>query len=139
MRSTIKNKYQGTILIVRRFVGRGRRVFGSFTKEQILCYLFATNNYKLIATYLLYMYNLISFVSRGKVRKRVLSNLEKPHTPTELSQIIRTHRSTTSRAILALEEKGLVKCITPKEKMGRYYEITELGKKIVSSFKEKNR
>ena len=26
VRSTIKNKYQGTILVVRRFVGRGRRV-----------------------------------------------------------------------------------------------------------------
>lgn len=77
------------------------------------------------------MYDLMSFVSRGKVRKKVLSSLDKPHTPTEISQIIKTHRSTTSRAILALEEKGLVKCITPKEKMGRYYQITETGKKVL--------
>jgi len=81
------------------------------------------------------MYELVSFVSRGKVRKVVLSNLIKPHTPTELSHIIKTHRSTTSRTILALESKGLVKCITPKEKMGRYYEITSLGKKILEKFK----
>ncbi len=77
------------------------------------------------------MYELMSFVSRGKIRKKVLSNLVKPHTPTELSQIIHTHRSTTSRTILALEKKGLVKCVTPKEKMGRYYEITDTGKKIL--------
>ena len=77
------------------------------------------------------MYDLISFVSRGKVRKKVLSSLIKAHTPTELSHIIKTHRSTTSRTILSLEKKGLVKCLTPNEKMGRFYEITELGKKII--------
>ena len=82
------------------------------------------------------MYNLISFVSRGKVRKKVLSNLIKPFTPTELAHIIKTHRSTTSRTILALESKGLVKCITPKEKMGRYYEITEMGKQILEKIRD---
>lgn len=79
------------------------------------------------------MYELISFVSRGKVRKRVLAGLVKPQTPTQLSKLIKTHRSTTSRTILALEEKGLVKCITPNENMGRYYEISELGKKIIKN------
>ena len=81
------------------------------------------------------MYDLVSFVSRGKIRKVVLSNLIKPHTPTELSHIIKTHRSTTSRTILALESKGLVNCITPKEKMGRYYEITDVGKKVLEKLK----
>ena len=85
------------------------------------------------------MYNLVSFVSRGKIRKVVLSNLVKPCTPTDLAHIIKTHRSTTSRTILALEKKGLVNCITPKEKMGRYYEITELGKKILDRLKEDGR
>jgi len=82
------------------------------------------------------MYNLISFVSRGKIRKRVLVNLLKPNTPTQLSHIIKTHRSTTSRTILALEKKGLVKCITPDENMGRYYEITEIGKKVLKKIGE---
>lgn len=82
------------------------------------------------------MYNLVSFVMRGKVRKRALKNLMEPNTPTELSKIIKTHRSTTSRAILALEKKGLVKCITPNESLGRYYEITELGKKILGKLRE---
>lgn len=78
------------------------------------------------------MYDLISFVSRGKIRKKVLSNLDKPLTPTQLSEKIKTHRSTTSRTLLELEERGLVKCITPKEKMGRFYEITKQGNKIIS-------
>lgn len=76
------------------------------------------------------MYYLISFVSKGKIRKKVLSNLEKPLTPTQLSEKIKTHRSTTSRTLLELEEKNLVKCITPDENMGRYYQITKLGIKI---------
>ena len=77
------------------------------------------------------MYDLVSFVSRGKIRKKVLRIVSKPHTPTEISHIINTHRSTTSRAILDLEKKGLVKCITPEQSMGRFYQITSLGKKII--------
>ena len=59
------------------------------------------------------MYELVSFVSRGKIRRKVLKNLLVPHTPTELSHIINTDRSTTSRSILDLQRKGLVECITP--------------------------
>jgi predicted transcriptional regulator len=83
------------------------------------------------------VYELISFVSRGKIRKKVLENLLEPHTPTELSIIIKTHRSTISRAIIDLEKKGLVICITPNEKMGRYYQVTNDGKKILNKIKER--
>ena len=83
------------------------------------------------------MYDLISFVSRGKVRRKVLENLKEANTPTKLSQIIKTHRSTTSRAILALEKRGLVKCVTPDESMGRYYQISDRGKKILKLLGEK--
>lgn len=84
------------------------------------------------------MYDLISFVTRGKIRINILSNLDKPLTPTQLSEKIKTHRSTTSRTLLELEEKGLVKCITPNENMGRFYEITKQGKKIIGEiFKTK--
>jgi DNA-binding MarR family transcriptional regulator len=79
------------------------------------------------------MYDLISFVTRGKIRKKVLLNLDVPLTPTQLSEKIKTHRSTTSRTLIELEEKKLVQCITPKEKMGRFYEITQKGKKIIDN------
>ncbi len=77
------------------------------------------------------MYDLISFVKRGKIRQKVLENLKEPHTPTELSKIIKTHRPTVSRAILALEKQGLVKCVTPRARMGRYYKISEKARKIL--------
>ena len=88
--------------------------------------------------FLLSMYELASFVVRGKVRKKVLKNLIQPHTPTDLSLIIGSHRSTTSRAIIALQNKGLVECITPNESMGRYYRITSLGKKVLKKLGDTN-
>lgn len=77
------------------------------------------------------MYDLISFLSRSKNRITVLKNLEKPATPTELASKLKIQRSTISRAILELMDKKLVKCLTPKEKMGRLYQITDLGKKVL--------
>jgi len=76
------------------------------------------------------VYELVSFVKRGKIRKKILENLSSPKTPTELSQIIHTHRSTVSRTLIVLEKKGLVECLTPNEKMGRLYKVTKLGMKI---------
>jgi len=81
------------------------------------------------------MYDLISFLSRSKNRKKVLENLEKPITPTELASKLRIQRSTISRAILELTDKKLVKCLTPKEKMGRLYQITEKGTEILKEIK----
>tara|TARA_Y100000310_G_scaffold327767_1_gene394640 strand:+ start:112 stop:360 length:249 start_codon:yes stop_codon:yes gene_type:complete len=77
------------------------------------------------------MYDLISFLSRSKNRNKVLENLEKPITPTKLASKLKIQRSTISRAILELMDKKLVKCLTPKEKMGRLYQVTELGKKLL--------
>jgi DNA-binding MarR family transcriptional regulator len=80
------------------------------------------------------MYDLISFVMRGKIRKNVLKSLQKkPNTPTAIAHIINAHRSTTSRAILALEKKGLVKCITPDQKMCRFYQLTDSGKEVLEN------
>lgn len=81
------------------------------------------------------MYDLISFLSRSKNRKTVLENLEKPNTPTELASKLKIQRSTISRAILELVDKKLVQCLTPKEKMGRLYQITDLGKKMLKENK----
>ena len=77
------------------------------------------------------MYDLVSFVSRGRIRTEILKLLDKPMTPTELSSKVKTHRPTISRSIQDLENKGLVECITPNERMGRYYRITALGKRIL--------
>jgi DNA-binding MarR family transcriptional regulator len=77
------------------------------------------------------MYYYVSFVGRGKTRIKILKTLYNPRTPTEAANITGIHRSSVSRTILDLEKKGLVECLTPKEKRGRYYRTTKLGKEVI--------
>ncbi len=81
------------------------------------------------------LYELVSFVNRGKIRKGTLIELRRPHTPTELADILMAHRSSVSRAVLALEKRGLVKCITPDEKVCRYYQISDEGSRVLAEIK----
>jgi DNA-binding MarR family transcriptional regulator len=78
------------------------------------------------------MFELVSFVGRGRDRRQVLKALFKPSSPTDLSRQTGIDRSTISRVVLELTGKGLVECLTPDERMGRYYRITEAGKKVLA-------
>jgi DNA-binding MarR family transcriptional regulator len=80
----------------------------------------------------LLMYNLVSFVTRGSVRRKVLKGLLKPNTPTELAKTIGVARAGVSRTIQELEKVRLVECLTPDENRDRYYQITETGKKVAA-------
>lgn len=70
------------------------------------------------------------FVVRGKLRREIIKHLDNPITPRELSKDMNIHLSEASRVLIELSNKGLVKCITPKLKSGRVYEITKRGKEI---------
>ena len=61
-----------------------------------------------------------------------METLNEPRTPTQLSELIGSHRPNVIRSLLALHEKGLVECITPDESMGRYYKITDIGKSVLA-------
>ncbi len=77
------------------------------------------------------MYDLISYIIRGKTRLDILKALDKPMTPTQLSDKLKNHRSTISRTLLEMQKKGLVKCLTPKEKTGRLYIKTKKGEEVL--------
>jgi len=77
------------------------------------------------------MYNLVSFVTRGSVRRKVIKGLLRPTTTTELAKMIGVDRAAVNRTIHAMEKVGLVECLTPEENRDRYYQVTETGKKIV--------
>ena len=77
-------------------------------------------------------WHLVSFVKRGRVRRQVLSTiLTEPRMPAEIARITKNHRPSVSRALLELKEKGLVECLTPNEKLGRLYKVTESGVKLL--------
>jgi hypothetical protein len=78
----------------------------------------------------------IGFIKRGKNRKEVFVNLNKPMIPSELVMKIYKKNSNTyfnlvSRALSELRGKKLVEVVNPKERTGRIYRRTKLGKRVV--------
>ena len=77
------------------------------------------------------MYELLSSLRRSTIKKKILTLLVEPKTPTDLKKSLNVHRESISRALLDLEQKGLVECITPDQPNFRYYKTTQAGKDIV--------
>lgn len=61
------------------------------------------------------------FFKRGKIRKKVLDNLDKPKTATEIAKELGLHRSSVSRVLIELEKLSFVKCLNPQDKNFRHY------------------
>ena len=87
------------------------------------------------------LFSLVSFVKRGKNRKKVFEALEKPMMPSELVMKIYNKNSNTyfnlvSRALSELKEKKLVEVVNPTDKTGRIYQKTKLGHDVANKVKE---
>jgi len=82
------------------------------------------------------MWRECSYIIRGKTRKLVFVALEGPRTPTQLSKSLKIALPHISRALVELEARGLVECVTPSEKVGRIYRLTERGKKALRLVKD---
>ena len=86
------------------------------------------------------LFSLVSFVKRGKNRKKVFESLEKPMMPSELVMKIYQKNSNTyfnlvSRALAELKSKNLVEVVNPKDKTGRIYQKTKLGNDVTKKVK----
>jgi len=85
--------------------------------------------------------DLISYVKRGKNRKKVFMVMENSIMPSEISNKVYGSSSNTnftlvSRALSELSEKDLIKIVNPEQKTGRLYQLTSKGKKIQNKLKE---
>ena len=80
----------------------------------------------------------IAYLERGKVKYKILKELNTPKTPTILAKKLNTHRSGVSRILLELKNKELVKCLNPEDKRTRFYQITEIGKKLIEEYETLN-
>lgn len=76
-------------------------------------------------------WNEVSFIERGKHRKAILKLLDKPKTPTQLKKESNLHFNTVSRALIELEKAKFVVCLTPDQKLCRFYGLTNKGKGIL--------
>ena len=79
----------------------------------------------------------IAYLIRGKTRIRVLQAISQdPRTATLICKGMEKHRSAVSRILLELEDRELCTCLNPKDKMHRFYKITEKGKKLLKDVKK---
>ncbi|MFQ5978582.1 MAG: ArsR family transcriptional regulator [Candidatus Heimdallarchaeota archaeon] len=70
------------------------------------------------------------FVCRGKIREMVFRELQEPNIPSRIARTTEIRLASVSRALLDLEKHGIVRCINPKERRGRVYQLTTLGKRV---------
>lgn len=84
-------------------------------------------------------WKLYSFVIRSKRRKDILLSLEKAMTPTEIGDKVGASVSHVSRTLSDFQDRELVECVTPKQKVGRVYKLTEDGKNILDYLKKKEK
>lgn len=77
-------------------------------------------------------WDLVSFIRRSSQRKKILEILDKHTTPSQISDKTDMYLTHVSRALRELTDKGLVECLTPKERVEKYYRITKLGRSVVN-------
>jgi len=82
-------------------------------------------------------WDLISFLISSTLRFKIMIELNKEEKiPSKLSKILKVPISHVSKTLSDLEEKDLVKCLTPSRRKGKFYSITPLGEKILSEINE---
>lgn len=77
----------------------------------------------------------VSYVVASKTRKSIVLKLETPRTPTFLAKDLTINLANVSRALSELEEKGIVVCLTPNQRVGKIYSLTKKGIKTSDTIK----
>lgn len=78
---------------------------------------------------------LLSYVLKSRQRGNIILSLEKPKTPTQLAHDTKLSVAHVSRTLKEFSIKGIAKCLTPNEKTGRIYQLTDSGKEILKTLK----
>jgi len=73
----------------------------------------------------------VSYVISSTQRAKLFQLLETPRTPSQLAKLSKISLSNIWIKLKGLEEKKLIKCLTPKVRKGKIYGLTEKGKRII--------
>lgn len=73
----------------------------------------------------------VSYVIASKTRKAVVIRLATPRTPTFLAKDLSVNLANVSRALAELEDRDIVVCLTPRQKVGKIYSLTKKGKDLL--------
>lgn len=74
----------------------------------------------------------IAYVAGSRYRRKVLDALDRPRTPSEMTEKTGLIRPIVSRALKELEARGYVKCLDPDRRKGKAYGRTEAGNRLVA-------
>ena len=80
------------------------------------------------------IFNQYKWVYRGKQRRKIIVVLDKAKTPTQIKDEINIKVTNVSDVLRDMVKRRLVKCLNPEDKLGRFYELTNLGKQIKKEF-----
>lgn len=77
--------------------------------------------------------SLISFVARSKRRKETLKLISKESklSQPEIMRKLKRYKSHNSRTLKELNDKGLISCINPEDRVFKFYKITKKGRNIL--------
>lgn len=71
-----------------------------------------------------------AWVLRGKQRRKIIKTLDKPKIPTQIKNDSGLSLNNVSDVLREFRRKGVAKCLNPKEKTGRIYQLTVKGNRI---------
>lgn len=77
-----------------------------------------------------------AWVKRGKRRQETLELFNKTVTPLTINDVHEKTKIALSQAsatIAELEQKGLIECLNPQDKIGKLYQLTKEGKEIIKT------
>ena len=79
-----------------------------------------------------------SWIVRGKQRKKIIKVMDKnkPKIPTQIKEQTKLSLNNVSDILREFKKKRIVKCLNPKEKTGRLYELTSKGMRIKEKIEE---
>ena len=85
--------------------------------------------------------NLLSWVLRGSQRREIIRVMTRNMIPAQIyKEAVKSNpkitRNSVSDVLREFRKKDIVRCINPKEKKGRIYELTANGRRILKLINE---
>ena len=76
------------------------------------------------------------WIIRGKQRKKVIESLTRPKIPSQIKGDTKLSLNNVSDVLRSFQKKKIARCLNPKEKTGRLYELTPKGMRIREELKK---
>jgi len=70
------------------------------------------------------------WVVKGSQRRKIIKVMTKPKIPTQIKDEANLSLNNVSDILREFRKKKIAKCVNPKEKTGRIYELTTKGMRI---------